>query len=371
MKNFRRSTVVKLLIIVSFAFTSELFSQWNFRLATEQEYSDNPFHSPIPISTFISTLDFGLEYKHESLGIGYYGNYSMFHEIADRNYFWHQLGLWNSSDNLLYGLFLEQRINSVNYEFYNYSNYNAYAKYKFLFAEINGFVSASLSLTNYSYLDDLDNLLGSVRFGFNKSFETKTTIIGGVNYNYKNYFETNLNDPLLIGDSLEQSFSSSAFTSQIYMYGRVAQSVFENTGLAIQYSQQNIVGGTAKYIRQLDYIYGDESQYFDDPTSYEGNTITAQLTQLLGEGIIFKGIYSFLQKEYPSQGVYIDPENFDSTILRNDDQSLFKLSLSKKFNLTKSFIDVSLSYLNIVNKSNSYWYKYTNSQFNISFDYQF
>ncbi|MFZ1289628.1 MAG: hypothetical protein WAR79_06045 [Melioribacteraceae bacterium] len=371
MKNFKNLRIVKLLFIVSFILATELFGQWNFSLATLQEYSDNPFHSPIPISTFISSLDLGIEYKYESLGIGYYGNYSMFHEIADRNFYWHQIGLWNSADNLMYGLYLEQRINNTDYEFYDYTNYNGYAKYKFSFAEINGFASSSLSLTNYAYIDDLDNLLGFAGLGFNKSFETKTTIIGGVSYNYKNYFDTNLNDPSLVGDSLEQSFSSSAFTSQVYLYGRIAQSVFENTGLAIQYSHQKIIGGTAKYVRQLDFIYGDESQYFDDPISYEGNTISVQLTQLLGEGIIFKGNYLLTQKEYPSQGIYVDAENFDSAILRSDDQTLVKLSLSKKFNLAESFIDISLSYLNIDNKSNSYWYKYGSSQFNINFDYQF
>ncbi|MBK8943977.1 MAG: hypothetical protein IPM32_01785 [Ignavibacteriae bacterium] len=368
MANYKNYNIVLMAILL---LSSELFGQWNFSLSTQQEYSDNPFHSPVPVSTLISTFDLGIEYKHETLGIGYYGDYTIFHEIAERNYFWHQIGFWNSANDLIYGLYFEQRKNNIEYELYNYTNYNAYLRYKFQFSDINIFSKASLSVTNYSYLTDLDNLLGSIGIGFNKSFETKTTIIGGVNFNYKNYFETNLNDPLLIGDSLEQSFSSSVFTNQLNFYGRIAQSVSENTGLAFQYSHQNIVGGTAKYVRQLDYIYGDESQYFDDPVSYESNTISAQITQLFGDGFSLKGIYSFTQKEYPSQGIYLDPEFFDSTILRKDDQSLLRFTLSKTFEFAQSNIDVSLSYLAINNLSNSYWYKYKNSQFNIGFDYQF
>ena len=70
---------------------------------------------------------------------------------------------------------------------YDYANYNTYLRYKFSLADINWFVNTAISLTDYSYLDDLDNLLGNVGISFNKSFETKTTLLGGINYNYKNY----------------------------------------------------------------------------------------------------------------------------------------------------------------------------------------
>ncbi len=371
MKKIYFLRAIKLLFTIFIFSTIELHSQLNFSLATSQEYADNPFHSPLPISSLISSLEFGAEYNFDSFGIGYYSDYSIFHDIADRNYYWHQIGFWNSSDNALYGLYLEQRINNRVYELYDYSNYNGYLKYKLSIADINWFINSSLSLTDYSYLNDLDNILGSVGIMFNKSFETKTTFIGGLTYNYKNYFETNLNDPTLIGDSLEQSSSPSAFTSQFNFYGRIAQSIFENTGLAVQYSQQNIIGGTAKYVRQLDYIYGDESQYFDDPISYEGYTLSAHLTHILPAEILFKGTYSFTKKEYPSQGIYLDYESFDGATLRNDEQSLLGLSLSKSIDLSNSSIILSLSYLNVVNKSNSYWFDFKSNQINLNFDYQF
>lgn len=361
----------KLYIFALYFISQSLFGQLNFSLSTSQEYSDNPFHYPIPVSTLISSLDLGIEYKLNNLGFGYYGDYSIFHEINDRNFYWHQFGFWNSDENLIYGLFLEQRINNSNYEFYNLTNYNGYTKYKLPFNDLNCSINASLSYTNYSYLNDLDNLLGSAGIDFNRSFESKTTIMGGISYNYKNYFETDLNDPSIIGDSLEQSFSSSAFTSQFNFYGRIAQSILENTGLAVQYSQQNIIGGTAKYIRQLDYVYGDESQYFDDPISYESNSISAQLTQLFGDNFMLKGIFTYTKKEYPSQGIYLSEELFDSNILRNDKLTAVNFSLSKRFELENSYILLSLSYINTNNISNSYWYKYKNNQFNIHFDYQF
>ena len=93
------------------------------------------------------------------------------------------------------------------------------------------------------------NLLLSAGLSFNKSFETKTTFLGGVNFNYKNYISSDLNNTELIGDSL-QSTSSNAFTSQLTSYLRIAQSLAESTGLAFQYTNQTIIGGTANFIRE-------------------------------------------------------------------------------------------------------------------------
>ncbi|MCB9248906.1 MAG: DUF560 domain-containing protein [Ignavibacteriales bacterium] len=105
--------------------------------------------------------------------------------------------------------------------------------------------------------------------------------------------------------------------------------------------------------------------------AYEGYTLTAQLTQILPASIILKGIYSYTNKDYPSQGVYLNSELFDSGILRNDKQSMLKFSLSKNFSLANSFIVLSLSYLMNNNESNSYWYNYNSNQLTLNFDYQF
>jgi hypothetical protein len=321
----------------------------------------------------ISSFDLGLENNWNNFGIGYYGSYSIFHQLASRNYYWHQLGIWNSTDSSIYGFYFEQRINSTDYNNYDYSNYNIYAKNRFMLEGINIFTNAMLSVSDYSELNDLDNIWANAGLLLNKSFETKTTLIGAINYNYKNYFSTDLNDNEITGDSLFSS-SSKAFVSQINYYGRIAQSITEKTGLALQYSVNRIIDGTASYVRQLEYIYGDESQYFDDPISYNSAFYSIQLTQILPQDLLFRIRFSKGEKDYPSQGIYTDIETFDQNRLRKDDQSFFHLSLSKDFYTgvnEENTISVQLSYDIISNESNSYWYNYETNSLNFGIDFQF
>ena len=230
-----------------------------------------------------------------------------------------------------------------------------------------------VSLTDYEELDDLNNFWGNIGVLLNKSFETRTTLIGAINYNYKNYFSTDLNDNELTGDTL-YSPSSNAFISQINYFGRIAQSLTEKTGLALQYSVKNILGGTASYVRELEYIYGDESQYFDDPVSYSSAFYTIQLTQILPQDIMFRLMFSKGDKDYPSHGIYLDLENFDQNIMRKDNQSYFQISLIKDFytgNDEQNTLSLQLSFDIVSNKSNSYWYNYETNSLNFGIDFQF
>jgi len=366
---------IKLLFIILISLISikNTNGQLNFSLGTSQRYSNNPFSSPVPTATWISSIGFGVSKEIESFGLGYNGSYNLFLQAETRDYYWHQLGFWYSAENSRFGLSFEQRLNTIEYEYYNYTDLNANYKLRFQLEDINIFTNTSLSLTDYPYLNDLDNVLGNIGFMLNTSFETKTTLIGGLDYNYKNYFSTNLNSTDLTGDSLVAS-SSKAYTSQFNFYGRVAQSLTESTGLAIQYSNKNIIGGTANFVRELDYVYGDESQYFDDPISYEGYTISAQLTQLLPKEIILRSIFSYTTKKYPSQGIYTDYETYDQNTIRNDELTEFNISLSKYFYLgseLQNTIMLSLSYEFRNSNSNSYWYNFESNQILLNFNYLF
>jgi len=356
--------------------STKQFAQWNFSLATSQEYSDNPFRYPNSEESFISSYNVGIEHEINSFGIGYYGNYSTFSNMSDRNYYWHQFGFWNANDKFMVGLYAEQRINQIDYEYFDYSNYNAYIKYKTNIKTVGFLTQGALTLTNYSQLSDLNNWLASIGTKFNKSFETKTTLIGGISLNYKNYYTTNLdtNQVYGMGRWSSSSNSSTAYTSQFSYYARVAQSITSTTGLAMQYTGRSIIGGTAKSVRELEYAYGDESQYFDDPISYEGYTLSAQLTQILPTEIVFKAAFSYNYKEYPSQGIYLDEEFLDDGIIRLDKQQILNLNLSKSIYLNEADnyqLNLSLGYQSIFNSSNSYWYDYKSSQVNLGLDFQF
>lgn len=352
-------------------------AQWNFSLSTSQEYSDNPFHYPDEESAYISSYNLGIEREVESFGLGYYGNYSAFSNVQDRNFYWHQFGFWNASDVFMFGLYAEQRLNQTEYEYFDYTNYNLYMKHKTNLNGLNILSQGSITLTNYSTLTDLNNWLASVSTMINKSFETKTTLIGGIVLNYKSYYTTNLDTTQTIGTgrwSSSTTSSNSAYTSQFNYYARVAQSLSSSTGLAIQYTGRNIIAGTAKSVRELEYAYGDESQYFDDPISYEGYTLSAQLTQILPLEILLRASYNFNYKEYPSQGIFIDTEIVDDGIIRLDEQQVINLSATKSISLSENNdneLILSLGYQSILNSSNSYWYDYKSNSIHFGIDFQF
>ena len=351
------------------------FAQWDFSLSTSAEYSDNPFRSPYPKATGINTFNLGIEQNSDALSFGYYGTYSKFSEINERNYFWHQLGFWNNTNNILWGVYAEQRINSLDYNFYNYESYNAYINYNNDFNSFYFSLNTAFSLTNYSELSDLNNFLGLINLQINRSFDTKTTLIGGINFNYKNYFNTDLSvDDIQFHGRSSTYQKETAYVSQLNLYARLGQSITSSTGLSLYYANRNIVGGTAQIIRALDFVYGDESQYFDDPISYEGYTVSAQLTQLLPFEITFKGSYFYNLKSYPSQGIYTNFEVFDESIVRDDKQQILNFNLQKSFSLNEEetlSLNLSMGYQIIKNISNSFWYDYSANQGFINLDFQF
>jgi len=368
--NIKIITFLGILIFIGFSDFS--FAQWNINLSTLQEYNDNPFHSPFAEESFISTLNLSVEKTISNVTIGYYGNYANFSESSKRNYYWHQLEVWNTNKNILYGINVEQRLNGTEFSFYNYQNYSAYLRYRVKIKDIFIFGNTYVNVTDYSDINDLDNLLGSVNFMANKSFKTKTTIMGGMDFKYKNYFNTEFNS--LKNDNIEIIGSNTAYTTQLNYFIKVAQSITPTTGMAVQYTDRNIVDGTAKTIRKLGFAYGDESKYFDDPISYEGSTTSIQLTQILPMEITLRASYFYNNKEYPSQGSYVKINKLDPNTQRNDTQQIVNIGIQKKiyfgkYNTTSLALILNYQYIN--NSSNSYWYNYKSNKINLGLNYNF
>jgi len=100
--------------------------------------------------------------------------------------------------------------------------------------------------------------------------------------------------------------------------------------------------------------------------------VGSELTQLLPLQMMIKFAAYYLDKNYVAQGIYLDQENFDETILREDIYRTLWFTLGKRFNLpfseTTSLL-LQFNYQWIKNESNSYWYNYE-SQF-VSLGIQF
>ena len=116
MKN-NLARLIKFSFFLSLITLGTLNAQWKFSLATNQEYSNNPFSSPFPRASFISSFNLGIEKDFIHLSLGYYGNYTNFANEDTRNFYWHQFGLWNLTDSTMFGFYFEQRVNTIDIKF--------------------------------------------------------------------------------------------------------------------------------------------------------------------------------------------------------------------------------------------------------------
>lgn len=369
--------ILNKIFIISFVFilVTNSYSQWSFGLSTEQEYNDNPYRSKFAEKTMASTFSGNLEYDFTILKAGYAGSLIGFDVLPERNFYWHQVAAWKEFESSSVGISFEQRINKDIYTYFDYKNFSLYYNHQF---EIDNFyitLAPFTSLTKYRYIPILDNLQTTLNASINRGFESGTTLIVGGALNYKNY-----TSPLQSGTYsyldetnalVTESFNDRNISSitQILSFTRAAQSLSETTGLAVQYTNRSILGGFGSFVKDLNVIYGDESEMFDDPVNYEGNNLSIELTQILFEEVQIKAGYFLNMKNYPSQGVYDELLSYNTGIMRSDKQSIFNLSAKK--NISLEFlnglnISISLNFQTISNKSNSYLFDYKSNSFNFN-----
>ncbi|MBC8180752.1 hypothetical protein H8E88_06470 [candidate division KSB1 bacterium] len=391
---------VNLLVVANLA-----NAQWNFSLSYDQEYNDNPFHLPEAESSWISSLQFGAEHESNKLTVGYYGNYSHFNNILDRNFYLHQLALFGGSDTTGWGFFGEQRINKSGYNIYDYKDLNGIFRHRFSIAGIVANWQSKIQFNFYDQLSELNNWKLNSNLRFHKSFQTRTTIIAGVGVDYKNYLnssnlteiesDTSLTNPTTEmgtgqgngkgngkgyrrgeenGFLTETSYVDLENPSvmQISFWLRLAQSITPTTGLAFSYYNRTLLSGQDRFISGISYSYNQESEIFNDPLGFESHSIGTELSKLLPMEVMLKLAGFYVKKNYSAQGIYIDEENYDESTLRKDKYKTFYFNLKKDFEFIKgSTLALSLYYQWISNNSNSYWNNYKNNFCSIGLEFGF
>ncbi len=383
-------------ILLLLVMTSSAGAQWSFSFGTEQEYNDNPFRLPVPRESWIYTADFKIGRDIGKLSLSYYGSYIYFDQFSDRNFYWHQISLWQGTDQFSWGVNVDQRINRSDYNIYDYTTGNAFFYRQWssngLFLKAFG----SLDLNQYPQFNDMNNWQVNSQFQLIKGFETKTTLLAGVGLFYKRYLST-VQDEVLVADQEEYMMGEVSLygrgrgrgrfgyptpmvvnevqpsISQGQIWLRVAQSVMSKTGLALQYRRKFLLSGMDRSIAGLAYEFSQESELFDDPMAYTSQMIGAEITRLLPAGFSAKiGAYA-TSKNYISQGVYLDEQNYSEDILREDRKKTFWLRLNKQFQLFGEeglWARFTLNYQWLINESNSYWYDYENQYVSVGLQFE-
>jgi hypothetical protein len=364
-----------LILIIFLLFTAPVFAQLSYSFSTEQEYNDNPFRSQLATKTLVSSLDYGIEHNSDLIAIGYSGSYYNFEAVPERNFYWHQLSAWKSFENSTAGIFAEQRLGKDIYTYFNYTNVTGYYTHQFAVNDFNIMLSPNVSLSKYPSISILDNLKITMNGSVNYGFETGTTFILGGAFTYKKYLDPTQSGTYSYIDESNQLVTE-AYTdrnvssvTQMLSFFRIAQSVTSTTGIASQFTNRSILNGFGSFVKDLNMIYGDESEIFDDPANYEGNNLSIELTQILFDDLTIKGSYFFNNKFYPSQGIYDEAYNYNTGTMRSDVQRIFNFSLNKNFsigNSEDSSISVGLEYQWLENQSNSSLFNYKSNSININ-----
>lgn len=320
-------------------------AQWDASIAYEREYNSNPFRSVTETPTWIDVYDFSVSKSFSKNSIGYFGNYGNFGQLTGRNFYWHELAWWSSSGGTFYGINTEQRLNSTDYSVYNYNTATAYLTHRIYTSNGLWQFDGNSQVVFYPKLKPFNYTKFNVGALINRAFPTRTTLIVNGKFYYKQY--------------LAESVSG---ITQFYGRLRIAQSVTATTGLAIQYSQRILLGRAAKTITEIPYTTYQESEIFDDPLSYNEQTVGAEITQLLPFQIILKGAYYSDWRQYIAQPAYVEPDIYNMDIERDDKSKTTWVYLEKTFDFTlfsQNSITLTLTYQWKENHSNSYWYKYT------------
>jgi hypothetical protein len=375
------------IIIIVTLFSSFTPAQWKFTLSTDHEFNSNPFRSPFSEQQFYYSFNIGIEKEFKDISILYYGSYSRFYETNERNSYWHQLGFYNNDESTKFGIYANQRFNTTEYDFFNYSDVTGYLKQKIDWTFMNVLLQTSTTYKMYNNLKSYNNALFTFGLQLNKSFETKTTFILQSLLSYKNYVNTGTESitqgrsgkGMMWGSGYNSTYADTVSypkvtSTQVFSSVRIAQSIFEGTGIAVYYQKRSLIEGSGTWYGSVNYNYGDESDLYDDPISRRENTFGFELTQVLPELIILKLGYMYSDRIYPSQGIYTDAETLVQELNRNDKQNYYYVNISKSFLLSEESeqsLNLNIAYSYISNESNSFWYNYNFNQVSLNLGFVF
>ncbi len=372
-------------IIISFSFLIVLSSiasaQISAHINVSSTYDDNLLRSHEPESDFVRDLDLNISYTPGEGNLSYFLNpdYYSYQTNYLRNFFMNRLGFRNqitlSKENnkiFYFGAEWDIRINSTDYNYYDYNQLYAYANLNYNVGKFFLKGGYNYRYRSYGNVPELTNNRHYVFVQGNTSFHTRTSIIIEADAGYKSFGGQELytissgggrGSGHMGGGYTTYSATEIPSLSQAVFLARIAQSVYDKMGIYIQYRKQINLNSSSSYANQNDY-YQDE-ELFDDPFSYESDQYSGKLTWMLPWNTKLQLGASLNSKKYISENAFISAE--DSTGLggiRADEQKNVNFSFSKKFFPHKAWLNtltLNFNYSYILNESNSYWYDYKNN----------
>ena len=361
---------------------------------------DNAFRNYQMLSDVVTQPGVTLYYYHPSersdVQLEYNGSLAYFQNYLDRKFQHHFLGASGSSDlndsatvSLYWTLRGGRRWNGPDYRYYDYGNvtgsfnvrYDAYERGsvtvglggqiqeyqelpEFNFTEIRTYVQPTL------YLPTRTSLIGQVQAGYKKYTEpvvseevirrvvpvriVNSDKVGG-RWRYGG-----VTIPVVVNRTVRKVQPGKSVL-QVAGLLRVAQSVFEGTGIAVQGLVRRNPRANGLFASFQDSGYEEEDPLYDDPYSYETDALSVEATQMLFWGMSLKLGWDAQDKRYSYAAYDMDGSPLPDTDRRDRRTSVW-VSLKKTLPV-KGFSPnpvLSLSFSAMRNRSNDPYYDYSN-----------
>ena len=385
MRRKKMNTTTPAWIIISlFALNAMVRAQFAAQATITSMYDDNVNNNYLPISDRVTeaALNLAHDWTSESSNaqIFYMGAINYYSAITERTYHSHSMGatyskLFDDDGKTLLNLggTFGLRVGRDDYTFYDNNIISVYANVKHTFTEqVVGKAGYSFRSVRFPELPDFNYAEhnGSVQATF--FLPTSTTIILETDIGTKIYSTPN-DDSTLSSASQGQGMgrrmlsASSPAVTQVAGIARVGQAVMDGTGLSVTASYQWNVQKESRYLTS-DYGTISDDEIFDDHYGYEGTQSSVMLTQLFPSNIHMNIIGAIQNRKYIDRPAYDAGDNIIAGA-REDTRTVVTLQMKKKIETFGMVIGLSYDY--ITNRSNDFFYDYTNNAFTARISYTY
>jgi hypothetical protein len=257
-----------------------------------------------------------------------------------------------------------------NFTLFDHQIYHGTALLQHDFSDVaNGELEYLFQAVRFNSLSDFNYFENKISGQYNTTLSSKTSVTLRSDFGIKIYSSQTISatDTTITGSGLGEGWggqtgaqmysttqTSTPTVTQLSGMGRIAQSIFEGTGIALSGQYQWNIRKESRY------LYGiiPDDVVFDDHYGYEGLMVSVMLTQVLPFESHFRISAAKQNRIYSTLPAY----DIASTLVadkREDTRYLYTFQLEKDFE--EQGISIDLTFDHIDNISNDAFYDYKNN----------
>ncbi|MCA2004870.1 MAG: hypothetical protein LDL01_03650 [Ignavibacterium sp.] len=351
-----------------FLFSSEIFSQFNFYSSYQLIYDDNIYNNYLNSSDLINNLQLGTAYNFESdvnnFQVYYEGVFGDYQKNKIKSFNSHKIGVVNTHlfsedyNPLNIGVNYAFRNNRDEFTIYDFRQISAYANYRQTIMESNFLLAGYIFQRNeYLNFNVFSNYEHKTFLKWISNFETQTSLMFATEFNYKSYID-------------KYDFAGYANDASFLKFHlNVGQSLSENTGANVFLIYRKNLSDKSRYVVNDSLIYYEE-EIFNDLYAFNSFDAGVGFTHLIGDDFKLSAELRYSGRYFTS--LYAaDLNGIELNDLRKDDQINFGLGLEYDLQKLIDGLLFSATFNYLRNKSNDFYYDYSNQIFSFSLEYGF